>query len=172
MNFTLLEIYIQINISKIITKVLAIKNCTSLSYLLSKMFFSFSCYSSNSNRILHKSDSINNTGYLVWELVLVLTAAWVVCFLALFRGVKMSGKIVYFTAIFPYLVLLILGIYGWTLEGADLGVYYFIYPDMEKLKDVIIWKEAAVQVFFTLSLSYGGNIALASYNNFQNNILR
>jgi SNF family Na+-dependent transporter len=104
--------------------------------------------------------------------VLVLTAAWVVCFLALFRGVKMSGKIVYFTAIFPYLVLLILGIYGWTLEGADLGVYYFIYPDMEKLKDVIIWKEAAVQVFFTLSLSYGGNIALASYNNFQNNILR
>ncbi len=84
----------------------------------------------------------------------------------------MSGKIVYFTAIFPYIVLLILGIYGWTLEGADLGVYYFLKPDLEKLNKITIWKDAAVQVFFTLSLSYGGNIALASYNKFQNNLLR
>ena len=29
-----------------------------------------------------------------------------------------------------------------------------------------------VQVFFTLSLSYGGLIALSSYNKFENNILR
>lgn len=117
-------------------------------------------------------ESIDDSGELVWQLVLVLLASWVVCFLCLFRGVKLSGKIVYFTALFPYLVLFILGIYGFTLNGAGKGIFYFFKPDIEKLSDILIWKNAAVQVFFTLSLAYGGNIALSSYNKFNNNILR
>lgn len=91
---------------------------------------------------------MNKTGYLVWELVLSLFLAWVICFLALFRGVKLSGKIVYFTALFPYLVLFILGIRGWMLDGADIGLYYYISPDISRLSDSTVWRDAAVQVKF------------------------
>jgi len=84
----------------------------------------------------------------------------------------MSGKIVYFTALFPYLVLFILGIRGLTLDGAEIGIDYYIKPDLSKLKEASVWSDAAVQVFFTLSLSYGGLIALSSYNKYNHNILR
>ena len=55
----------------------------------------------------------------------------------------MSGIIVYFTAIFPYLVLFILGINGWLLDGADIGIEFYIKPDPAKLADPNVWKTAA-----------------------------
>lgn len=73
---------------------------------------------------------------------------------------------------FPYLVLFILGIRGWLLDGADIGITYYIKPDISKLAESTVWRDAAVQVFFTLSLSYGGLIALSSYNKYNHNILR
>lgn len=124
------------------------------------------------NQILQQTPSMNETGGLVWQLVVSLLFSWIVCFLALFKGVKVSGKIVYFTALFPYLVLLILGIKGWTLDGAEIGIKFYITPDWSRLSDSAVWNAAAVQVFFTLSLSYGGLVALSSYNPYRNNILR
>lgn len=49
----------------------------------------------------------------------------------------------YFTALFPYLVLLILGIRGWLLEGAEIGIRYYIVPDFSKLKNIRVWVSAA-----------------------------
>ena len=40
---------------------------------------------------------------------------------------------VYFTATFPYVVILILLIYGATLDGAANGVKFYMEPDFEKL---------------------------------------
>jgi len=69
-------------------------------------------------------------------------------------------------------VLVILGINGWTLPGAGKGIYFYLYPDFRKLLDVQVWFDAAVQIFFTMSTSYGGLITLASYNKFNQNTLR
>jgi SNF family Na+-dependent transporter len=40
-------------------------------------------------------------------------------------------------------VLLILGIRGWLLEGADIGVKFYIEPDFERLGNIKIWTDAA-----------------------------
>ena len=54
------------------------------------------------------------------------------------RGVQSTGKVVYFTTTFPYVVLLILGIVGWTLDGASIGIKYYIVPDISKLGDISV----------------------------------
>lgn len=60
-------------------------------------------------------------GYLLWELVVCLIPVWVITGLCLIRGVKSSGKVVWFTATFPYVVLTIMLIRGVTLDGAIEG---------------------------------------------------
>lgn len=68
--------------------------------------------------ILQQSPSIDESGHIVWQLVVALFVSWVLVYLILFLGVKVSGKVVYFTALFPYVILIILGIRGWILPGA------------------------------------------------------
>ena len=82
-------------------------------------------------------------------------------------------QVVYFTALFPYVVLIILLIRGVTLDGHMKGIeFYILKPDLTKLSDAKVWKDAAVQIFFSLSASYGGLISLSSYNRFHNDCIR
>jgi SNF family Na+-dependent transporter len=103
---------------------------------------------------------------------LSLFIAWVIVFFCVFKGIKSSGKVVYFTALFPFLVLFILGVKGWTLPGAGKGIEFYLKPDFSRITDINVWFDAAVQIFFTMSTGYGGLITLASYNKFNQNTLR
>ncbi|XP_062616275.1 sodium- and chloride-dependent glycine transporter 1-like [Saccostrea cucullata] len=82
------------------------------------------------------------------------------------------GKVVYFTAIFPYILLTVLLVRGLTLSGSHEGVMYYLTPDWDKLTKASVWSDAAVQIFYSLSACSGGLIAMASYNKFNNNVLR
>lgn len=44
-------------------------------------------------------------GWPRWQLVLCLAAGWLIAFLCLSKGIKSAGKVVYFTALFPYVIL-------------------------------------------------------------------
>ncbi|XP_013981709.1 sodium- and chloride-dependent glycine transporter 2 isoform X1 [Salmo salar] len=122
--------------------------------------------------VLHISKGIEYPGDIRWPLAGCLLLAWLIVYLSLAKGIKSSGKVVYFTATFPYVVLVILLFRGVTLPGAGDGILYFITPKWEKLNDAKVWKDAATQIFFSLSAAWGGLITLSSYNKFHNNCYR
>lgn len=78
----------------------------------------------------------------------------------------------YFVSLFPYVLLTIMLIRGTTLRGALKGITYYISPDFSLLTNARVWGDAATQVFYSMSLSQGGLIAMASFNEFHNNIIR
>ncbi|XP_060621719.2 sodium- and chloride-dependent glycine transporter 2 [Anolis sagrei] len=122
--------------------------------------------------VLKISAGIEYPGEIRWPLALALFLAWAIVYASLAKGIKTSGKVVYFTATFPYVVLIILLFRGVTLPGAGAGIWYFITPKWEKLTDAMVWKDAATQIFFSLSAAWGGLITLSSYNKFHNNLYR
>ncbi|XP_041973087.1 sodium- and chloride-dependent glycine transporter 1-like isoform X2 [Aricia agestis] len=121
------------------------------------------------NQVLGLSSGIEETGQIRWSMALCLLAAWLIVFLCLCKGVQSSGKVVYFTALFPYVVLVILFFRGVTLPGASTGILFYLTPDFSQLLNAQVWGDAAVQIFFALSPAWGGLITLSSYNKFSNN---
>ncbi|KAL0984950.1 hypothetical protein UPYG_G00150910 [Umbra pygmaea] len=115
------------------------------------------------------SGSIEENGGIHMGQALCLMLAWMIVYLFIVKGVKSTGKVVYFTAIFPYLVLIIYLIRGVTLHGALNGVMYMVTPKMEQLANPTTWINAATQIFFSLGLGFGSLIAFASFNQYNNN---
>ncbi|XP_059334250.1 sodium- and chloride-dependent glycine transporter 1 isoform X1 [Ammospiza nelsoni] len=122
--------------------------------------------------VLNLSDDIGNLGEVRLPLLGCLGVSWVVVFLCLIKGVKSSGKVVYFTATFPYVVLTILFVRGITLEGAVTGIMYYLTPQWDKILNAKVWGDAASQIFYSLGCAWGGLITMASYNKFNNNCYR
>ncbi|XP_028399860.1 sodium- and chloride-dependent glycine transporter 2-like isoform X2 [Dendronephthya gigantea] len=121
------------------------------------------------NHVLGKTDSLEDMGDFRWKICLSLLFCWTVVFLCLFKGVKTSGKVVWVTATMPYIVLFILLIRGVTLEGAGIGIEFYLKPKWDKLLDVKVWVAAASQIFYSLGVGWGTVLVYGSYNKFTNN---
>ena len=101
---------------------------------------------------LDSTASIEDVGGIRYWNLLCLVAAWVIVYLILMKGkrqtirwrlykvcdslmflifslgIASSGKVVYFTALFPYLVLTIFFFRGITLKGASEGLIHMFTP--------------------------------------------
>ena len=97
------------------------------------------------------SGSISEWGGIKWWMFLCLAASWIIVyFVSLFsffkhffdftafrffqicmKGIQSSGKVVYFTAIFPYVVLTIFFLRGVTLPGAFAGLHHMFQPKVK-----------------------------------------
>ncbi|KAG7484406.1 hypothetical protein MATL_G00049080 [Megalops atlanticus] len=118
------------------------------------------------------SKGLHDPGPVRWPLAICLLIAWVIIFLCMLKGIRSSGKVVYVTATFPYVVLIVLIIRGATLEGSLQGVAFYLTPDWERLASAQVWNDAASQIFYSLGIGVGGLLSMASYNKFDNNVIR
>ncbi|XP_048750507.2 sodium- and chloride-dependent taurine transporter-like isoform X2 [Ostrea edulis] len=123
-------------------------------------------WNTDRNQVIQISNGIEDGGGIVPHLAICLLVMWVVVYFCVWRGVKWSGKVVYFTATFPYVILLILLVRGVTLPGAAKGIEYFLKPDFTRLKDGQVWMDGGSQVFFSAAVAIGAMITLGSYNMF------
>uniref|UniRef100_A0A4W6F369 Transporter n=1 Tax=Lates calcarifer TaxID=8187 RepID=A0A4W6F369_LATCA len=120
-------------------------------------------------KVLRLSGGLHEPGDISYEMVLCLIATWIIVYFCMWKGVKSTGKVVYFTALFPYLVLVVLLAHGVTLPGALDGIVYYLKPDWSKLGEAQVWIDAGTQIFFSYAIGLGALTALGSYNRFHNN---
>lgn len=102
---------------------------------------------------------------LVPQNVGYLALSWVVIFFCLIFGVKWEGRITYFTAGFPVIVLFMFLGRALTLEGAQVGIDAYIRQwDMSVLKtSPDVWSTACTQVFFSIGVTFGTFTAFGSH---------
>ncbi|XP_016096085.1 sodium- and chloride-dependent GABA transporter 2-like [Sinocyclocheilus grahami] len=118
--------------------------------------------------VLDLSASVDRLGSVNWRLALCLLLVWTVCYFCVWKGVKSTGKVVYVTATFPYLMLLVLLVRGVSLPGAVDGIVYYLKPNHTRLMDPQVWMDAGTQIFFSYGICLGSLTALGSYNKFNN----
>ncbi|XP_018312137.1 sodium-dependent dopamine transporter isoform X2 [Mycetomoellerius zeteki] len=121
---------------------------------------------------LHQSEGLHDLGAIKWDIALCLLVVYLVCYFSLWKGISTSGKVVWFTALFPYAVLLILLIRGVTLPGSTEGIRYYLSPNFNVITKAEVWVDAATQVFFSLGPGFGVLLAYASYNKYHNNVYK
>ncbi|KAI6215220.1 Transporter [Aphelenchoides besseyi] len=121
---------------------------------------------------INTSDSIGEFGGFTTHMTFCLVLAWTLIYLCVMKGIKSSGKVMYITATFPYLVTTIFLFRSAALDGAVDGLVYMFTPDLTRLYDPEVWLEAATQIFYSMGLGFGGLIAFGSYNKIKNNCKR
>ncbi|RZF42633.1 hypothetical protein LSTR_LSTR001428 [Laodelphax striatellus] len=119
---------------------------------------------------LHRSEGLHDLGGVKWDMAACLFIVYLICYFSLWKGISTSGKVVWFTALFPYVVLLILLIRGITLPGSAEGIKYYLNPNFSSIAKAEVWVDAATQVFFSLGPGFGVLLAYASYNEYHNNV--
>jgi len=122
--------------------------------------------------VLKERDQMNGLGLPDPALAGCLLLCWVLIYFTLRKGVASSGKVAYFTAIFPYVVMLTLLVKGLTLPGALEGIVFLFTPQWHRLYDPKVWYAAITQSFFSLGIAFGGLITFSSYNKYRHNIYR
>ncbi|KAL0822223.1 hypothetical protein ABMA28_004353 [Loxostege sticticalis] len=121
---------------------------------------------------LQISEDISHPQTFNYKIALALVIAWILVYLCMIKGIASSGKVVYVTATFPYIVLVIFFFRGITLRGMSDGLIHLFTPKWHTILDPVVWLEAGTQIFFSLGLAFGGLIAFSSYNPVDNNCYR
>ncbi|RXG73105.1 Sodium- and chloride-dependent glycine transporter 2 [Armadillidium vulgare] len=83
--------------------------------------------------VLDITDGLHEMGDFQFHIIISLFVAWIIVYLVLMKGVETFGKAVYFTATFPYLILVVLLIRAATLPGYMDGITFYLTPQWDKL---------------------------------------
>ncbi len=106
----------------------------------------------------------NATG-MVWETFGWTVLTWVFVYLSLWKGVKGTGKVVYVTMLMPLVTCVAILVRALTLENAGRGVRLYVGKWFtSKLMGGQIWKDAVIQIFYSVGTGFGIFTAYASHN--------
>ena len=94
--------------------------------------------------VLNLSGSISETNKFVPMVSICMFLSYVVLYFCVFKGLKSTGKFVYVSCLGPYFILFVLIIRGVTLEGCGKGLKYLFKPDISKLWEPKLWRDAGV----------------------------
>jgi len=114
------------------------------------------------NEFVGRTSGPGTLGGIDPGLLIVLLAVWGLMYWIVLKGVDRVSKVVKLTVPLPMLLIVFLAIRSLTLPGADVGLEYYLSPNMAALGDPEVWLAAYSQVFFTLSLAGGTMIAYSS----------
>ncbi|KAH9436226.1 hypothetical protein MCOR02_005134 [Pyricularia oryzae] len=102
---------------------------------------------------------------MVGETVGWCAFTWFLVWLCIFRGVGLTGRVVYWTMGLPIVMTIILIGRSVSLENAGEGVkLYFATWRGEQLARGSVWQTACGQVFFSTGVGFGYFTSYASYN--------
>jgi len=115
------------------------------------------------NDFLGVTSSPWDIGKFKWPLFIGFILSWIWIVASVWKGTKTVSKVVYFTVLIPWGLLLLFVIRGLTLSGAGTGIEYYLTPVWSKLMNAKIWLAAVSQVFFSLSVGFAIMIAYGSF---------
>ena len=137
---------------KILTIIVRNKEAHKFLLNLRSFHYWFLCTSCDAKGDSYRWKYVQNLNFRM-DLAFWLLLSWIVVLVCLAKGIRSSGKVsqnspfsthcfnskvVYFTATFPYLILLVLLSMSVTLPGASNGIHYLFVPNAgtwEKLAD-------------------------------------
>ncbi|WQF83990.1 Putative sodium:neurotransmitter symporter [Colletotrichum destructivum] len=110
---------------------------------------------------------------MVTETTLWNLFTWFVVWLCMFKGIGLTGRVVYFTMAMPLILMIVLIGRGCSLPNAIDGIrIYWTEWHGDKLASGTIWQEACGQVFFSTGIGMGYYTSYASYNSKYSNAVQ
>ena len=112
--------------------------------------------------------------------MLALLGTWMITYFCVFKGVKSSSYVVWFTVPGPCIFIFIMVMNGLCLPNADEGIRMYLKGEIDgvpadaskKLSDGQMWADAVGQIFFSLGVCMGVMTSYASYNRRNKPIIR
>lgn len=106
-----------------------------------------------------------------WKVTMGTFFVWVMVLLAVIFGKTALSKVTWTTVVGPVVLLLILLIRASLLNGSSEGVEFYIGKfDADKLSELDVWRDACVQILFSLSPGMGTAITLSSFTKPRENV--
>lgn len=104
---------------------------------------------------LDVANDINKSTGINLYLYLFVVVSWTLSFLLTMRGSRAVSKILIVILLFIVTNLLTFFFHGVHLKGWAEGLGRLFIPEFEKLKEPVVWMDAAGQIFFSLGIGFG-----------------
>ena len=131
----------------------------AIGYILEAVVGNFSTFNTGALAAAHFENLVTDVPWIVGYFSLFMLLTMLFVYLGIQKGIERGSKIMMPLLL---LLLLILMVRGITLDGAEKGVEFLLYPDWGKINAQSILV-ALGHAFFTLSLGMGAMLTYGSY---------